>query len=135
MPAKRQIKLNRKKKEPVEVKEVTLEEAIEEIAEEPIVQEAIVEETQVLFDRPQIKWEIVWSKWRTTVQPPRWRIQFEAQVAAVPLFKLPDDIRRYLVSNGLPTSVWRWDKEKLEKHNVNMDMIEKLKKFLSGTDY
>ena len=133
MPAKRQIKLNRKKKEPVEVKEVTLEEAIEEIAwEESIVEEPVREEEQIMFTRSQLKWEIVGSKWRTTVQPPKWRIMFEAQVAPVPMFKLPDEIRRYLESNWLPTTIWQWDKEKLEKRHVDMKMVEKLKAFLSG---
>lgn len=142
MPTKRKITLNRKKKEPVvEVKEVTLEEAIEEITEEPVVEEEnpvttaikskISYEEQVMF-RSQLKGEIVGSKWRTTVQPPKWRIMFEAQVAPVPLFKLPDEIRRYLESNWLPTTIWQWDKEKLEKRHVDMKMVEKLKAFLSG---
>ena len=143
MPAKRKITINRKKKEPVvEVKDVTLEEAIEEITEEPVVEEEnpvttaieskISNEEQVMFTRSQLKGEIVWNWTRTVVQQPRGRIKFEAQVAAVPLFKLPDDIRRYLVSNWLPTTVWQWDKEKLEKRNVDVKMVEKLKKFLSS---
>ena len=151
MPAKkkatRKITINRKKKEPVvEVKEVTLEEAIEEITEEPVKTPVVEEENVVTtvvekeisnvepigMTKSQVKWEIVGNWGRTTVQQPRWRIKFEAQVAAVPLFKLPDDIRRYLVSNWLPTTVWKWDKEKLEKHHVDMKMINKLKEFLSN---
>lgn len=127
MAAKRTIKINRKKKEPeVEVKEVTLEEALEEITEEKVEWETIG------FTRTQLKGEIVWNGTRTTVQQPRGRIKFEAQVAAVPMFKLPDEIRRYLTSNGLPTTVWQWDKEKLEKRGVDMKMVEKLKEFLSS---
>lgn len=143
MPAKRQIKINRKKKEPeVEVKEVTLEEAIEEITEEPVVEEEnpvttaieskISDEEQVMFTRSQLKGEIVGKWWRTVVQQPRWRIKFEAQLAAVPMFKLPEDIRRYLTSHWLPTTVWQWDKEKLEKRGVDNKMVEKLKEFLSS---
>ena len=139
MPSKKKtstkkITINRKKKpveevKEVEVKEVTLDEAIEEITkEEPVVEEetpvtTVVEEEMsnvevVGMTKSQVRWEIVWTKWRTTVQQPRWRIKFEAQVANVPLFKLPEDIRRYLVSNWLPTSVWKWDKERLEKKKV-----------------
>lgn len=158
MPSKKKtstkkITINRKKKpveevKEVEVKEVTLEEAIEEITkEEPVVEEPVVEEetpvTTVVEEemnnvevvgmtKSQVRWEIVWTKWRTTVQQPRWRIKFEAQVANVPLFKLPEDIRRYLVSNWLPTSVWKWDKERLEKKKVDMNMVNKLKEFLSN---
>ncbi len=139
MAAKRKIAINRKKKDPiveVEEKVVTLEEAIEEITEEKpvttVVEKEITEVNTIGFTKSQLQWEIVWNWTRTTVQQPRWRIKFEAQLAAVPLFRLPEDIRRYLISNWLPTTVWKWDKEKLEKRNVNMDMVEKLKKFLSS---
>ena len=151
MAAKRTIKINRKKKEtPVEIKEVTLEEALEEIEEkveeetqvEPIIEEDTLGTTVVEnkisdvetigLTKSQLKGEIVWNWTSTVVKQPRWRIKFEAQLAAVPLFKLPEDIRRYLVSNWLPTTVWKWDKEKLEKRKVNMEIVEKLKKFLSS---
>ena len=140
MPAKRQIKINRKKKEPVvevEEKVVSLEEAMEEIAwEENPVTTAIEsierDEEQVMFTRSQLKGEIVGKWWRTVVQQPRGRIKFEAQLAAVPMFKLPEEIRRYLTSHGLPTTVWKWDKERLEKNNVDMKIVEKLKEFLSS---
>lgn len=137
MAAKRTIKINRKKKEPeVEVKEVTLEEAIEEITEEKPVETVIEEEINdvntIGFTKSQIKWEIVWNWCATVVKQPRGRIKFEAQLAAVPMFKLPEDIRRYLTSHGLPTTVWKWDKEKLEKRKIDMEVIEKLKKFLSS---
>ena len=70
MAAKRKIAISRKKKEPVvEVKDVTLEEAIEEITEEPVVEEEnpvttaieskISNEEQVMFTRSQLKGEIV----------------------------------------------------------------------------
>ena len=62
---------------------------------------------------------------------PVWRIKFEAQVAPVPMFMLPADIRRYLQSNGLSSDVFKKDKEWLEKHNVDMEMVDKLKKFLT----
>ena len=147
MAQKRQIKINRKPKEEVEVKEVTLEEALEEMEDEKVQETPVIEEdtlgTTVVenkisdvntigWTRSQLKGEIVGSKWRTTVQAPKWRIMFEAQVAPVPMFKLPDEIRRYLESNWLPTTIWQWDKEKLEKRHVDMKMVEKLKAFLSG---
>lgn len=144
MAKKRQIKINRKPK--VEEKEVTLEEALEEMEEKteetPVVEEDTIGTTvvenkisdveQVMWSRSQLKGEIVWNWERTVMQRPRWRIKFEAQVAAVPMFKLPEEIRRYLESHGLPTTVWQWDKEKLEKRNVDKVIVEKLKAFLSG---
>ena len=144
MASKRQIKINRKPK--VEVKEVTLEEALEEMEEKtqetPVVEEdtpgtTVVENKisdvdTIGWTRSQLKGEIVWKWERTVVRQPRGRIKFEAQLAAVPMFKLPEEIRRYLTSNGLPTTVWQWDKEKLEKRNVDKVIVEKLKAFLSG---
>ncbi len=47
------------------------------------------------------------------------------------MFKLPEDIRRYLINNGLTSDVYKKDKERLEKHNVDMKMVEKLKQFLT----
>lgn len=138
MAAKRTIKINRKKKEPeVEVKEVTLEEALEEIEDAVNTDtEYQTEDVETLWlTRKQIKWEIVWNWKKTVVERPRWRINFEAKVAPVPMFMLPDEIRKYLLTYGLPTTVWQWDKEKLEKRKVDMKMVEKLKKFLTEMDY
>ena len=138
MAAKRKITINRKKKEPevkeVEVKEVSLEEALDEIenAVSTVTENNVRDGKQVMFTRTQLRWEIVGKWWSTVVQQPRGRIKFEAQLAAVPMFKLPEDIRRYLTSKWLPTTVWKWDKEQLEKRGVDMGMVEKLKEFLSN---
>lgn len=75
----------------------------------------------------QVIGDIGWTK----VTKPQWRIKFEAQVAPYPIFLLPSDLRRWLISNGLTTDVYKRDKEWLEKHHVNLDMVEKLKKFLT----
>lgn len=80
----------------------------------------------------KIAWEIVWNWSKTVYQAPKWRIKFEAQVAPVPMFLLPAHIRSYLQSRWLGTNVWRRDKEWLERHNVDMKIIEELKQFLSS---
>lgn len=47
------------------------------------------------------------------------------------LYELPDDIRKYLTNKGWWTNVYlKWE-EWLVKHNADMNMIEKLKKFIS----
>ena len=87
---------------------------------------------KVWFTRKELKKDkVLWEIWGSVVTKPKWRIVFEAQVAPFPMFKLPEDLRRYLVSKGLTTDVYKMDKEWLEKHNVDMEMIEKLKKFLT----
>lgn len=74
---------------------------------------------------------LIWNVWESVVVKPKGRIVFEAQVAPVPMFKMPKEIREYLTNNWFTTDVWKKDKEWLEKHNVDMEMVEKLKKFLT----
>lgn len=70
--------------------------------------------------------------WWSVVVKPKGRIAFEAQVAPVPLFKIPLEIRQYLINNGFNTDVYKKDKERLEKHWADMEMITKLKEFLTN---
>ena len=48
------------------------------------------------------------------------------------MFMVPEDIRNYLIKKGLTTNVYLKSKEWLEKHNVDLEMVEKLKKFLQS---
>lgn len=74
----------------------------------------------------------MWNVWGSVVVKPKGRIAFEAQVAPVPLFKIPAEIRQYLINNGFSTDVYKKDKEWLEKHGADMEMIAKLKEFLTN---
>ena len=75
--------------------------------------------------------KIIWDVGGSVISKPQGRIRFEAQVAPIPMFMLPADIRIYLQSHWLSSDVYKRDKEWLEKHNVDMDMVDKLKKFLT----
>ena len=44
---------------------------------------------------------------------------------------LPEHIRKYLVRNGFTSNIYIKDKEWLEKHNVDMQIVEDLKRFLT----
>lgn len=132
MPAKRQIKITRKSKETKSETTKTTEKKT------PVTTVAKKNESDVKateLNNVKVSWEIVWNWTKTIVQQPKWRIKFEAAVAPVPMFKLPADIRQYLINKWFGTNVWRKDKEWLEKHWADMEMIEKLKKFLTGLDY
>lgn len=74
---------------------------------------------------------IIWDVGGSVITKPQGRIRFEAQVAPVPMFLLPADIRSYLQSHGFSSDLYKKDKEWLEKHNVDMEMVDKLKKFLT----
>ena len=79
------------------------------------------------FKKSKVIWSIGW----TNVEKPVWRIKFEAQVAPYPLFMLPEEIRKYLIKKWFNSEIYKKDKEWLEKHNVDMEIVEKLKKFLT----
>lgn len=109
-----------------EVKEVVIEEEtpVPTVVEEEIKAEEVIE-------KKNDGWFVVGKIWESPVTKPIGRIKFEAQVAPFPLFKLPADIRQYLINNWLTSDVYKRDKEWLEKHHVDMKMVEKLKLFLT----
>ena len=148
MPAKRKITIKKKVKEvekaPVveektpEIEETTVSTVVEnEISNAEDLGGTIINAEQEIGLKKSTKWtkykksKVIWDIGWTKVEKPVWRIKFEAQVAPYPLFMLPEEIRRYLISHGLTSEVYKKDKEWLEKHNVDLEMVEKLKKFLT----
>lgn len=133
MPAKRKITINRKPKavkEVEEVEEVKIE--VEKVEPEVNVEE-VMEEVKEEVKKIQ-KREVMWTIWGTEITKPKWRIVFEAQMWAYPMYRLPEEIRKYLVKKWLTTEVWKKDKEWLEKHHVDLEMVQKLKEFLTTRD-
>lgn len=141
MPAKRKIAFNKKAKN-VE-NEVKNEETTVSFVEEWKISDAEISNWTTIhseeeiglkkptkwtkFKKSKVIWEIGWTK----VEKPVWRIKFEAQVAPYPLFMLPEDIRKYLIKKWFNSEIYKKDKEWLEKHNVDMEIVEKLKQFLT----
>ena len=148
MPAKRKITIKKKVKEvektPIveeetpEIEETSVDTVVEnEISDDEIPSDTVFHDEEEIFIKKSTKWtkykksKVIWDIGWTKVEKPVWRIKFEAQVAPYPLFMLPEEIRRYLISHGLTSDVYKKDKEWLEKHNVDMEIVEKLKKFLT----
>lgn len=141
MPAKRKITLKKKTKE-VEKTPVIEENTVTTVMENEI-SDVENESGTILNAEQEIglkkydltgkkeKSKVIWSIGWTEVKQAQGRIRFEAQVAPYPMFMLPEELRRWLMSNGLTSDVYNKDKEWLEKHNVDMEMVEKLKKFLT----
>ena len=128
--AKRKITINRKPKAVEEVEEVKVE--VEKVEPEVNVEE-VMEEVKEEVKKIQ-KREVMWTIWGTEITKPKWRIVFEAQMWAYPMYRLPDEIRKYLVKKGLTTEVYKKNKEWLEKHHVDLEMVQKLKDFLTARD-
>ena len=58
-------------------------------------------------------------------------IKTKSYSTPVPMYEIPEDIRRYLLNKWFGTNVYEKGREWLEAHNADMEMIEKLKKFIS----
>ena len=148
MPAKRKITIKKKVKEvekaPVveektpEIEETTVSTVVEnEISNAEDLGGTIINAEQEIGLKKSTKWtkykksKVIWDIGWTKVEKPVWRIKFEAQVAPYPLFMLPEDIRKYLIKKWFNSEIYKKDKEWLEKHNVDMEIVEKLKQFLT----
>ena len=110
------------------------EEIKPEVIEEENVVSTVIENEIKEVEEPKVEKSsdrVIWNIWNTVVAKPKGKIVFEAQVAPVPLFKLPADIRQYLINNGFTSDVYKKDKERLEKHWADMEMINRLKDFLT----
>lgn len=127
--AKRKITINRKPKaENVEEVKIEVEKVEPEVNVEEVMEE-VKEEVKKIQQR-----DVMGTIWGTEITKPKWRIVFEAQMWAYPMYRLPEEIRKYLVKKGLTTEVWKKDKEWLEKHHVDLEMVQKLKEFLTTRD-
>ena len=144
MPAKRKITIKKKVKEVKNVEnEAKMEENPVSFVEENKISDAEITSGTTVHSEQEIglkkltKWtkykksKVIWDIGWTKVEKPVWRIKFEAQVAPYPLFMLPEDIRKYLIKKWFNSEIYKKDKEWLEKHNVDMEIVEKLKQFLT----
>ena len=93
---------------------------------EPDVQDAY----QDILNNLEEKMEII-GKVKSPVLQKSAFIKTKALTTPVCLYELPEDIRQYLINMGFGTNVYEKGEEWLIKHNADMKMIEKLKKFIS----
>lgn len=141
MPAKRKITIKKKVEEvekTPEIEENTVSFVEEnEISDVEIPSGTVFHDEEEIFLKKSTKWtkykksKVIWDIGWTKVEKPVWRIKFEAQVAPYPLFMLPEDIRKYLIKKWFTSDIYKKDKEWLEKHHVDMEIVEKLKQFLT----
>ena len=112
------------KKEVKEVKTPEVEEIKEEVKEE-VIPEPEVKETKKKSD-------VIGSlKWGKEVHQAGKYLKIKGVVAPVPKKDLPKHLQTWLTNKGYGTNVYLESKEWLERHHVDMDKIEELKKFIN----
>jgi len=112
-----------KKQEVEEVKTPEVEEVKEEIKEE---------QEEVKPVKATKKSDVIGSlKWGKEVHQAGKYLKIKWVIAPVSKKELPEHLQRWLTNKGYGTNVYLESKEWLEKHHVDMDKIEELKKFIN----
>ena len=113
------------------------EEAADELLEKAEAKEEIKEDKTLQAELKKVKekmekleWEIWKANWNPVFQK-SWFIKTKVLKNPIPMFLLPEKFRTYLRSKGFWTNVYEKDKEWLEKHGADMEIINELKVYLS----
>lgn len=118
----------------VELEEVKPEEEVKPKADAittPKEEEEDISEEELDKEIKEVEEMMVIGKVRKPVYQKSSFIKTKVLKTPLCLYELPDDIRKYLTNKGWWTNVYLKGEEWLVKHNADMNMIEKLKKFIS----
>lgn len=125
-----------------EVKEVKTPEVKEEIKEEvkevkeekkeEKKEEQGKEKEEIKEEKKAKKSDVIGSlKWGKEVHQAGKHLKIKWVIAPVSKKELPKHIQKWLTNKGYGTNVYLESKEWLEKHHVDMDKLEELKKFIN----
>ena len=70
-------------------------------------------------------------KWGSEVHQKNGHLKIKAIRWPISKRELPEDIRKWLTNKGYGTNIYLKSKEELERRNVDLKMVDKLKKFIS----
>ena len=106
---------------------------VKEVKEEIITPEVPVEETPVVEEPKEKKEDTVIGtlKWWKTVHQAINTVRMKALRWPVPKSSLPPHLQRWLTNKWYGTNVYMMDKEWLERHHVDMEKLEELKRFIN----
>lgn len=98
-----------------------------EVKEEESKEETEIDEA---IKKVEKSMNVIWNV-RKPIFQKSWFIKTREQRWVIPLYQLPEDLRKYLTDMGFGTNVYEMWEEWLIKHNADMEKIEELKKFIS----
>lgn len=103
----------------------------EEKKEEEKEEKSLKEELKKVKENMEKLEDEIWkANWNPVFQKTAF-IKTVALRTPVPMYKLPEKFKTYLQSMGFWTNVYEKDKEWLEKHWADMEIINELKQYLS----
>lgn len=105
-----------------------------EVAEvkEEVTEAATTKATEVAEEPKKEEPRVIGSlKWGSEVHQKNGHLKIKAIRWPISKRELPEDIRRWLTNKGYGTNIYLKSKEELERRNVDLKMVDKLKKFIS----
>lgn len=101
-------------------------------AEEAKAEEATTKATEVADEHKKEEPRVIGSlKWGSEVHQKNGHLKIKAIRWPISKRELPEDIRKWLTNKGYGTNIYLKSKEELERRNVDLKMVDKLKKFIS----
>lgn len=90
-------------------------------------EETKVTETEKKEEKPDVIGNISWREVHQQLKT----VRMKRVTWPISKSKLPKDIQEWLTNKGYGTNIYLKPKEWLQSHKVDMEMVEKLKKFIN----
>lgn len=116
--------------EKVETQVEAVDELLEKVEEDKEDKSLKVELKKVKENMEKLEDEIGKANWNPVFQKTAF-IKTVALRTPIPMYKLPEKFKTYLQNMWFGTNVYEKDKEWLEKHGADMEIINELKQYLS----
>lgn len=116
--------------EKVETQVEAVDELLEKVEEDKEDKSLKAELKKVKENMEKLEDEIGKANWNPVFQKTAF-IKTVALKTPIPMYKLPEKFKTYLQNMWFGTNVYEKDKEWLEKHGADMEIINELKQYLS----
>lgn len=99
--------------------------------EEVKITPEVVEEAPEVIEEEPVKNDVIWKLKGGKEVHQKGFLRMKAVRWPIDKSKLPEDIRKWLTNKGYGTNIYLRSKEELEKKHVDLEMVQKLKDFIS----
>ena len=99
--------------------------------EEVKITPEVVEEAPEVIEEEPVKSDVIWKIKGGKAVHQKGFLRMKAVRWPIDKSKLPEDIQKWLTNKGYGTNIYLRSKEELEKRHVDLEMVQKLKDFIS----